>query len=254
MKTLRFISVLALSLVFCLQVYSMPSPVALWQFNEGAGTVAGDSTGNGYNGTLRNDPQWGDGYSGGGLWFTFAGGSNVIAPVPYLNTLTIMMWAQYTDTPTTNIGLLHVQAGEDENADPGSKIIGIWVENTGILWGRIIPDGVGNVNLPKNAVMEANVWNHVALIINADSGKATQYLNGEAIGEVDYSGTMTAFTFANIGRQGNESWEGGIDEVALFDQALTADEIKEAMSNGLGGVSAVSSNDKASSCWGEIKD
>ncbi|MBL7186250.1 MAG: LamG domain-containing protein [Phycisphaerae bacterium] len=208
--------------------------VAIWLFDDGAGDVAIDSTGNGYDGSLRNSPTWGDGVNGGGLWFSSAEANKVIAPVPHLNTLTITMWALYTDLPSTNIGLLHFQTGEDDNTDPASKIIGMWVENTSLLWGRIIPARAGNVNFPKNATVEANVWNHFAMVINAESGKATQYFNGEAVGEVDYPGELTAFTFANIGRQGGESWEGGIDEVAIFDGALSPDEIKAVMS-GVGG-------------------
>ena len=228
-------------------------PVALWLCDDAAGEAASDATGNGHDATLRGNTTWGTGQTGGGLWFAFAEGSNVIAPVPHLDTLTITMWALYTDTPTTNIGLIHVQAGEDENADPGSKIIGMWVENTGILWGRIIPDGVGNVNLPKNVTLDQDVWNHIALVIDAASGKATQYLNGEMAGEVDYTGAMTPFTFMNIGRQGNESWEGGIDEVALFDVALTQAEIQAVMQDGFANGTAVSPQGKLSAVWGNMK-
>jgi hypothetical protein len=224
---------LALGLVGAVESHAADA-VAIWLFDDGAGDVAIDSTGNGHDGNLKNNPTWGDGKNGGGLWFSSAEANRVIAPVPHLNTLTITMWALYTDLPSTNIGLLHFQGGEDENTDPGSKIIGMWVENTALLWGRIIPAGAGNVNFPKNATVEANVWNHFAMVIDADSGKATQYLNGEAVGEVDYQGELTAFTFANIGRQGSESWEGGIDEVAIFDSALSGDEIKAVMS-GVGG-------------------
>ena len=246
-------SVLVLMLMVSAYSYAA-DPVALWLFDDGAGDVAMDATGNGRDGTLRNAPAWGDGKNGGGLWFTFAEGNNVIAPVPHLNTLTITMWALYTDTPTTNIGLIHVQAGEDENADPGSKIIGMWLENTSILWGRIIPAGGGNVNLPKNVQMEMNVWNHVALVVDAASGKVIQYLNGDVAGEVDYPGELTEFTFMNIGRQGNESWEGGIDEVALFDMALSEQEIEAVMADGLGGsAAAVSPHSKAATLWGELK-
>jgi hypothetical protein len=251
-KMVMLISVIVVATFLAVQSYAA-SPIALWLFNDGAGEVAVDSTGNGYDGTLRNSPTWGEGRFGGGIWFSAAAGSNVIAPVPYLNTLTITMWGLYTNLASNNIGLIHVQAGEDENADPGSKIIGMWVENTSIFWGRIIPVGVGNVNFPKNATVPADEWNHFAMVIDASTGKATEYLNGEAVGEVDYAGELTEFTFINIGRQGNESWEGGIDEVALFDAALTQQEITSAMVNGLGSITAVSPGGKAAVLWGGIK-
>jgi len=252
MKKLILICAFAITLVLTGQSYAA-TPVALWLFDDGAGDVVMDSSGSGYNGNLRNDPTWGDGKHDGGLWFSAAAGSNVIAPLPHMDTLTITMWALYTNLASNNIGLIHVQAGADENADPGSKIIGIWVENSSTLWGRIIPDGVGNVNLPKNAQMEADVWNHVALVIDAAGGKATQYLNGEAIGEVDYSGALTPFTFLNIGRQGDESWEGGIDEVAVFDVALTKGEVVDIMNSNLSETAAVSPSGKVAALWGELK-
>ena len=250
MERLIWSTILVFGMVVCIQSYAA-EPVALWLFDDGAGDVAIDSTGNGYDGTLRGNATWSDGKNGGGLLFSFADGSNVIAPIPYLNTLTITMWARYTDLPSTNIGLIHVQAGEDENADPGSKIIGMWVENTSNLWGRIIPVGSGNVNFPKNVLVEADVWNHFAMVIDAGSGKAMQYLNGEVAGEVDYPGELTEFTFMNIGRQGNESWEGGIDEVALSDIAFSQDEILAVMNDGY--VAAVSPAGKLANSWGQIK-
>lgn len=252
MKRLIWSTIIVFGLVVCVKGYAA-DPVALWLFDDGAGDVATDSTGNGHDGKLRGNATWGDGKNGGGLSFSAADGSNVIAPVPYLNTLTITMWALYTNLASTNIGLIHVQAGEDENADPGSKIIGMWVENTSLLWGRIIPAGSGNVNFPKNAPVEANVWNHFAMVINADSGKATEFLNGKVAGEVDYPGELTEFTFMNIGRQGSESWEGGIDEVALFDSALSQNEILGVMNNGFGNATAVSPAGKLTNIWGQMK-
>ncbi len=43
--------------------------VAYWAFNEMKGETASDSSGNGHDGTLIGDPQWVDGYFGGGLEF-----------------------------------------------------------------------------------------------------------------------------------------------------------------------------------------
>ena len=38
-----------------------PNLVAWWKFDEGAGNIAHDASGNGYNGVLYGDPQWRDG-------------------------------------------------------------------------------------------------------------------------------------------------------------------------------------------------
>jgi hypothetical protein len=46
-----------------------PYLVGWWQFDEGSGTVAKDSSGKGNDGTLNGGPQWVAGYSGGALKF-----------------------------------------------------------------------------------------------------------------------------------------------------------------------------------------
>jgi len=45
----------------------LPSPVAHWTFDDGAGAVALDSSGNGNDGVLIGDPQWVPGKIGGAL-------------------------------------------------------------------------------------------------------------------------------------------------------------------------------------------
>jgi hypothetical protein len=45
------------------------SPVGYWKFDEGSGTTALDSSGNGNTGTLMNGPQWIDGKIGKALQF-----------------------------------------------------------------------------------------------------------------------------------------------------------------------------------------
>ena len=43
--------------------------VGIWTFDEGSGDVAGDSSGNGNDGTVNGDPQWIDGQFGSALEF-----------------------------------------------------------------------------------------------------------------------------------------------------------------------------------------
>ena len=41
--------------------------VVQWKFDEGSGTTAYDSSGNGYDGTLEGGATWADGRFGGGI-------------------------------------------------------------------------------------------------------------------------------------------------------------------------------------------
>lgn len=229
--------------------------VGMWLFDDGSGGKAKDSSGNGLDGILINDPEWVDnGKFGGALQFVAGDAQNVRVPLPHNDTVTIAMWASYSNLASNNIGLIHVQQGDFENADPGSKTIGMWVENTGNLWGRIIPKGQGNINFPKNEHLDPETWYHIAMVVDADSGKATQYVDGVEVGQVGYpGGELTGYDFANIGRQGNETWDGLLDEVVIFSKALSVDELRQVM-KGLADAFPVEPQGKLPVLWGEVKD
>ena len=54
--------------------------VGHWGFDEGSGSVAHDTSGNGHDGTFEGNPQWVAGYFGGAL--EFDGDSRVEVPDP----------------------------------------------------------------------------------------------------------------------------------------------------------------------------
>ena len=84
--------------------------------------------------------------------------------------------------------------------------------------------------------------------------KATQYVNAKAVGEVEYKGgKLTKFDFANIGRQGSESWDGLLDEVIIFNKAVSTDELKTVMKGIEQNVLSVEANDKLAITWAEVK-
>ena len=58
-----FVSVLS----FALTGTTKAELVGWWRFDEGSGTIANDSSGNGNDGTFYGDPQWVIGYFGGAL-------------------------------------------------------------------------------------------------------------------------------------------------------------------------------------------
>ena len=130
----------------------------------------------------------------------------------------------------------------------------MWVENSSALWGRIIPSGAGKVNLPKNQKLKADTWYHIAMVIDPQKKKATQYVNAKAVGEVEYKGgKLTKFDFANIGRQGSESWDGLLDEVIIFKKAITIEELKSVMKGIEENVLSVEADDKLAITWAKVK-
>ena len=70
--------------------------VAYWAFEDEKGETASDSSGNGHDGELIGDPQWTDGYFGGGIEFDQAGDE---VNIPFhenlnLDTFSVTAWAK----------------------------------------------------------------------------------------------------------------------------------------------------------------
>jgi hypothetical protein len=71
--------------------------VAYWAFDDGSGTVAADSSGNGHDGTLNLAPQWVEGLYGRALDFTYAN-TNECVVVPAFEVtgggITLAAWVK----------------------------------------------------------------------------------------------------------------------------------------------------------------
>lgn len=82
------------------------------------------------------------------------------------------------------------------------------------------------------------------------------YLDGSVIGSDTKKDTIKYFNQEVwIGKSPNfdGSFAGIIDEVAIFNVALTEDDIKYIMTEGLGVILAVSQSGKLTTTWADIK-
>ena len=78
--------------------------VAHWEFDDGSGTNAVDSSGNGHDGTLQGDPQWVDGMIGSGA-LSFDGSDGLVdvghdESLSMTDDLTITVWVKVSDLST----------------------------------------------------------------------------------------------------------------------------------------------------------
>ncbi len=91
----------------------------------------------------------------------------------------------------------------------------------------IMIGGVYQALNPAN-VLTANVWQHVAATY--DGAFMRLYVNGLEVGNKAQTGAIDAVTTpVQIGRNivNNQGFSGGIDEIALYNRALTATEIRD---------------------------
>ncbi|RKU12216.1 hypothetical protein C6501_11285, partial [Candidatus Poribacteria bacterium] len=91
---------------------------------------------------------------------------------------------------------------------------------------------------------------------DADTGKATLWIDGKMEAELDYdtnSGYGTGEGVFHIGRHFDRYTAGIIDEVALFNVALDEADMQSIMDDGLMTLTAVEAAGKLTTTWGTIK-
>jgi len=199
--------------------------VGYWKFDEGSGTTAYDSSGNGLDGTLNGDPQWVEGQLGGAL--DFDGDDSVEIPHSPLLSIT----GEITITAWTNMR---------GNASGELAIVskGGWAANDlpyeltetpgGVIFWQFYDDGGRDDCAPDSPPVDE--WHHIAATYDGQIFKC--YIDGELADEWAYAGTMPENTASvTIGQRsrGGCFFNGIIDEVAIYNRALSEDEIPDIM-------------------------
>jgi hypothetical protein len=200
-----------------------PSLVGWWKLDEGAGSVALDYSGHGNHGELQGDPQWVEGPDGGALEFDGTGDYVNCGNGPDLNitaNLTLMCWIKveaFTKTWETIVG-------RGDNSYRMSRGPG---DGDSIHFGA---NGTGS-NLNANTIVTTNTWRHVALVY--DGTDKVVYIDGVEDARLPSPGAIDTSTYdlyigANS-QQSNRNLTGLVDDVRLYNKALTVEEIANAM-------------------------
>ena len=210
--------------------------VGYWRFDEGAGTVAADSSGSGNNGTLNGVPQWVAGKLGGALDFD---GSADYVEVPHAASLsitdaiTIAAWTNMRANASGEMAIVS-KGGWAANDLPYE----LTEEAGGVIFWQFY-DNEGRDTCSPNSP-SAGEWHHIAATYDGTIFKC--YIDGVLGEEWAYTGKMPQNTASvTIGRRsrGGTFFNGMIDDVAIFNRALSADEIPNIMM-GVGGFGPAS--------------
>ena len=221
--------------------------VAYWALNDEDGDTASDSSGNGHDGDLIGDPQWTEGYFGGALQFDQAADEVNVPFHANLNqeTFTICAWA---NVETGGTGHRAVVSSRDDGPQRG-YIFYCEPGNTWQFW-----TGGGGWKSVQGPAVNLDEWDHLAGVYAGANQKF--YVNGELVGERnDGALSINAAQEFLIGAGANETanhnyfFRGMIDEVRLYDRALSADEITSVMNN----PTAVEASGKIAVTWGQLK-
>jgi len=199
--------------------------VGWWRLDDGSGTTAIDSSGGGNDGTFVGTPEWTAGKVNGAL--EFGGGDSVnVAGGADINpeSLTLMTWVSFNDVSDTSTRQDYLSRDDDygfslheDNADQ-------------MIHGVVTSAGDWSV-VDGQTALEADRWYHTTLTYDAGTDMLILYLDGEVDGEITLSaglehrrgGPLTIGTFS-----GRDLY-GKLDDVKIFDEALSQDEIKTEM-------------------------
>jgi len=226
-------------------VSSGSGPVASYGFSEGSGTVTADSSGNGYTGTL-SAATW---TSGGkyGQALSFNGTSSYVnlgnpALLKLTGSMTLEAWVLATGNPADDGQII-------AKSDSGSTTTG-WQFKTSPDTGvrtfgvGVSPNGSSIVQRFSKTVPVLNTWYHVAGVYNASARTLDVYVNG-VLDDGVLSGSVPSAQFdpnlsVLIGkRSGGYNFMGTIDEVRIYNRALSQTEIQTDMNTSMGGSSSV---------------
>ncbi|MBI1833213.1 MAG: hypothetical protein HYR90_00080 [Candidatus Andersenbacteria bacterium] len=213
------------------------SLLGYWKFDEGQGTSAGDSSGNGNTGTLTNTPRWIESINSTttydnpySLDFDASDDYVTMGDVATLDVndtadLVISGWFN-RDTFTTDDTLVAKRNGQAAG-DTGYIV---YIDDSEDDIRFEISDDTDEYQLDSATTFTATGWNHFVIVWDQDSAANSEiYING-----VDDNATDTG-TIANIGTavnavdfrfggesDGGELFEGKLDDVRVYSAVLSA--------------------------------
>jgi glucose/arabinose dehydrogenase/PKD repeat protein len=203
--------------------------VGAWGFDEASGATASDSSGTGNLGTIsgatRTAGRYGGALSFDGIndWVTVADANSLD-----INRMTLEAWVRPSGAGDWRTVLLKEQPGQLVYALYGST-------DNNRPAGHVFT--TGDIGVRGPAVLAANTWSHLAM--TWDGITMRLYVNGTQVATGALTGNATTSTGAlRIG--GNAVWSewfsGAIDEVRVYNRALSAAEIVTDRDTPVGGA------------------
>jgi hypothetical protein len=214
--------------------------VGSWHFSEGTGTTTADTSGNGGTGTLYNSPPWIDGKFSKGLKFTDVVGERVqISDSASLRpqNLTLEVWLKITANQDPANGFFRpilnkYYAGTGSYGAPWNSyklelLQGMTTSNTQVHF--CVNNSTSTDVRLASSVLTPYIWHHIVGTYDQSAGTMKLYVDGQL-------NTQTANSTAILYDSGplyfgvlndtQDSLIGQIDEVKIYNRALSASEIQ----------------------------
>lgn len=203
-----------------------------WSFNDGAGTVATDFSGNGYHGSLQNNPSWVNGTRGNALDFATDQFVQVTGLMGSPSVVTVSAWVQLDSVDIDGPDVVSIGDAVTLRLDSEGSVSGIYhFGGFGVTATNMTVAGTG--------------WRHVVYVVDPASTRQEVYIDAVSrasdtdAGAISYAG-VGSDTF--IGRHGDGGttryMNGKIDEVRIYSRALSASEVEQLYRSGVAKVGA----------------
>lgn len=217
--------------------------VGIWLLDEGKGTDVEDTSGNEKKGTATQS-DWVKGKVDGAL--SIKKGGTVTIPIgkgTVQDKMTFILWLQFTDIGgQQNYFSIWDQSGNRYVPyKEGPNVLRFWTNN----W-----------NISSGVTVKAGTWYHVANVYDGNTAKI--YVDGEE----KISQAVQKFQLLDqeqtawLATDKGDSFQSAciMDEVGLFNDALSEEEIQNIMENGIHNtVLAVGPSGKLPVLWGKLK-
>lgn len=196
--------------------------VAYWNFDEGYGIIAHDSSCHGIDGTLNGDPQWKEGLPGLGTALDFDGEGDFVdcGNDPFFDLtdqITVAAW-------------IKIRTVTEDWTSIVNKGLTAWRLET-LYNTRGMHFAVNDEHyVDSDAEIPAGEWHHICGTY--DGADIRLYIDGEQDtgspsayrGEID-TNTNNLFIGRYSGSTSPGAWNGLIDDVRIYDYALSTEEI-----------------------------
>jgi len=197
--------------------------IGYYQLNTGTGTIAIDASAYEHNGTLRNNPEWVEGYEGNALEFN---GSNSYVDLgtneffDLQEEITVAAWIKQYDA---------ANGQHNPWITKGDHTFGLkhYVNNS---YQFFIYDGQWYTVNALSSDSDNNEWHH--FIGAYDGAELKLYIDGELKASRSHAGSIGIQTdyhvnFARNSEHTDRLFKGVIDEIKIFNIALTENEAKQ---------------------------
>lgn len=239
----------------------------MWTFEEGKGEEVKDLSGNGSDGVFVGDLKWAKGKFGGGLEFNGADTWVKIGTKGDADSLAALDFKESKG--------FSIHAWVNSAVEPVGKCV-IWKGLGCSTWSQYLlgtgahENGDGRVNKASFHIragnggarqevlgdeLPAKEWLHLVGVW--DGAKAHIYVNGKLQNSADAAGPPWAspeevYLGADPGCNKRCQWNGIMDEIAIFNVALSEDDVKS-LGSGIEGALAVDAAGKTTTTWGKLK-